>query len=159
MNNHTPHYALRGIPNDKEGQKLLAGIRRYANRERYEVVVRNNGPRAEAARAEGLHPDAYRASIPKRHATSFRVYFEDEGGSKERYALYRKAHDTQLLLDDVRAVFQNCQHELDVKRNLLDSALRSLEDRRSAFFGAPGWLRWLITKIAPGLVPQEGGRS
>ncbi len=86
-----PGYMLGGIPNNAHGRRVIRDIRKYANRGRYELSVRNNGPR------KGRRGPGY---VPKEDATEFRVYFyPGEAARAEELARY----DRERAAFEVRA--------------------------------------------------------
>jgi hypothetical protein len=69
------NYQLGGIPANAKGRRFLRDLREYANRGKYRLVVRNNGPH------EQKHGPG---SVRLENATGHRVYFYPSEAEQQR---------------------------------------------------------------------------
>ena len=64
------------VPNDETGQFFLYLMNKYRNKGTYTFRKKGRGPRAEAAKKDGLSPRAYDSFLPIKHATYFQLYLD-----------------------------------------------------------------------------------
>ena len=70
------HQFLLEVPNDPEGVFFFHLLDKFLNKGTYSIRKRARGPRAEAAKKDGLSPRAYDSYLPVKHATYFQLYLE-----------------------------------------------------------------------------------
>tara|TARA_R110000823_G_scaffold230809_1_gene357606 strand:- start:184 stop:549 length:366 start_codon:yes stop_codon:yes gene_type:complete len=70
----TSHYLLYDVPNDTEGKKFIAQVKKYLNKSQYTLTSRARGARTLPARNKGLGDRAFDQSLPQALGTSFVVY-------------------------------------------------------------------------------------
>ena len=161
-----PRYALSGIPNNAAGRRIIAAIKRHTNGPRFHVRVRANGPRADAARADGLHTARYQQNLPQRHAETFRVYFNDSEEPKQRRANWdriytaesrtesalRELRATRAELDTITAVSIEYERDARVAREM-ENQEHAHQER--AYNSAPRLVRWIVRTFAPAMLPAS----
>ena len=64
------------VPNDETGQFFIHLMNKYRNKGTYTFRKKGRGPRAEAAKKDGLSPRAYDSFLPIKHATYFQLYLD-----------------------------------------------------------------------------------
>lgn len=133
------------FPADKKGRKFLAQLRAHINRHDIERVrVLCNGPRKDAALADGYYARAYQSYLPQRHASEFRVYVD----TKSR-------HDAWRVRWDHEREVQHLKDALTRSELLLSSAMRVAEERgealtqmRAKYMAVPDWVARLCHALA-----------
>ena len=70
----TSQYLLYDVPNDTEGKKFIAQVKKYLNKSQYTLTSRARGARTLPARKKGLGDRAFDQSLPQALGTSFVVY-------------------------------------------------------------------------------------
>lgn len=154
-----PRYALSGIPNNAAGRRIIAAIKRYTNGPRFHIRVRANGSRADAARADGLHPSRYHQSLPQRHAETFRVYFNDAEEPKQRRAnwerIYAAEHSARVASEHAEAARALCAEYKRDARVAREMENQEHAHQERAYNSAPRLVRWIVRTFAPAMLPAS----
>jgi len=113
-----PNYELGGIPNNAKGQRFIRDLRLYANRGRYILSVRPNGPRPP-----------HSANTVMSKAVGFRVYFRPgEAVRKEREE--RKAWEGRYhsaIIGNFRATNQALRDDVEKLRSRLEEQIEQAQ--------------------------------
>jgi len=126
-----PHgFAFHDMPNTAANRALIKRFRAFLNRDRYDMVVRGNGPRVAPAVASGQHPKRYRQSLPLPLSKSLRVYMVDRVTREQNHREWLKQNDRiNVLTKEVR------QHNDTLRTALFerDCARKEAESHLLAF--------------------------
>lgn len=126
------------VPNTPEGQAFITQLRGYCNYGHVERVrIRANGPRVATAAADGLHRHAYDQDLPRKHATSLRIYMDTRPQAWEINA----SRDSAAAINGYFNRWQAALSALAIAERNAQACAACAKRAEAELEGIPKWVR------------------